>query len=186
MIFYTLPLDKLRRRNGRGSAMGKLSSADRVEISKQARALAADNLNRFAAQALSRAKAGDWHALASYLRLGGPIPRDMRLFIAQILSNEVKRPKGRKKGVKLYLAEQLSWQVGMSVIFARLEGKTNAVTLVAEEFKMDKRIVRRHLATARKRMMQSKALLDVLPPEGEAREFWAKQLAQATRDLCDR
>jgi hypothetical protein len=74
----------------------------RAEIQNEAKARAAGAI-KFRAEALARAKAGDWEPLGWYLqtshlrRRGGVFTRDVRSFVCDVLLGKRRRPKSTKK-----------------------------------------------------------------------------------------
>jgi len=124
----------------------------RAEITNYAKAHAAGSI-RIRAEALDRAKAGDWEPLGRYLQTshlrhrGGVITREVRDFICGVLLGKHRRRKHRpqkdatarlKKEVVTFLSEKTR---GMSDDDDGLVKLTHAVKLAAAKFKKTTRTI---------------------------------------------
>jgi hypothetical protein len=101
------------------------------------------------AEALSRARAGDWDPLACHIATGARITPEMRLFISEVLSGA--RPRPRVK-VSKFATELTKTAVASFVLAARRQGKTDAVGLAAKAFGRTARQVNRDLAEYKERV----------------------------------
>jgi hypothetical protein len=124
----------------------------RAQIRNYAQAHAAGSI-RIRAEALDRAKAGDWEPLGRYLqtshlrRRGGVITREVRDFICGVLLGKHRRRKHRpqkdatarlKKEVVTFLIEKTSSMPDDDDGLVKL---THAVELAAAKFKKTKRTI---------------------------------------------
>ena len=109
-------------------------------------------------EALSRARAGDWHLLGLHVaddRMR--ITREMRQFISEVLRG--KRPRPSKK-ISKFETELTKAKVVDFVLDARVRGTKNAVELAAKKFGRTPRQVSRDLAECKNMVSEIRSCFD--------------------------